>query len=87
MSRSSEAPLRPNSPLPDGPLNLMTFATGGTPCAGSWQILLKKVKEENAEVGVILNTQKMKLWYPTHHFMENRWGKNGSSERIDFLRL
>ena len=41
------------------------------------KILFVKVKEENAEVGVILNTQKMKLWYPTHHFMENRWGKNG----------
>ena len=37
MSRSSEAPLRPDSPLPVGPLNLMTFATGGTPRAGSWQ--------------------------------------------------
>ena len=32
---SSEAPLRPSSPLPVGPLNLMTFATGGTPHAGS----------------------------------------------------
>ena len=32
-SRSSEAPLRPDSPLPVGPLNLMTFATGGTPHA------------------------------------------------------
>ena len=33
----SEAPLRPNSPLPVGPLNLMTFAMGGTPYAVSWQ--------------------------------------------------
>ena len=33
--KSSEAPLRPDSPLPVGPLNLMTFATGGTPRAGS----------------------------------------------------
>ena len=31
----SEAPLRPDSPLPVGPLKLMTFATGGTPHAGS----------------------------------------------------
>ena len=30
-SRSSEAPLRPDSPLP---VNLMAFATGGTPRAG-----------------------------------------------------
>ena len=35
--KSTEAPLRPDSPLPVGPLNLMTFATGGTPCAGSQQ--------------------------------------------------
>ena len=32
---SSEAPLRPDSPLPVRPLNLMTFAMGGTPHAGS----------------------------------------------------
>ena len=31
----SEAPLRLDSPLPVGPLNLMTFAMGGTPRAGS----------------------------------------------------
>ena len=31
----SEAPLRPDLPLPVGPLNLLTFAMGGTPCAGS----------------------------------------------------
>ena len=35
MSRSSEAPLRPDSPLPVGPLHLMTFATGGTRPGGS----------------------------------------------------
>ena len=35
--KSSEAPLRPGSPLPVRPLNLMTFATGGTLCAGSRQ--------------------------------------------------
>ena len=34
---SSEAALRPDSPLPVGPLNLMTFAMGGTPCAASLQ--------------------------------------------------
>ena len=34
-SKSSEAPLRSDSPLPVEPLNLMTFATGRTPHAGS----------------------------------------------------
>ena len=35
LIKSREVPLRPYSPLPVGPLNLMTFATGGTPHAGS----------------------------------------------------
>ena len=38
--KPSEAPLRPDSPLPVGPLNLMTFATGETPRAGSWHLAL-----------------------------------------------
>ena len=37
LRKSSEAPLRPDLPLPVGPFNLMTFATGGTPHAGSRQ--------------------------------------------------
>ena len=37
----SEAPLRPDSSLSVGPLNLMTFATGGTPRAGSQQVRMK----------------------------------------------
>ena len=40
LRKFSEAPLRPNSPLPVGPLNLMTFAMGGTPRAGSWHLPL-----------------------------------------------
>ena len=40
MSRYSEAPLWPDSPLPVGPLNLMTFAMGGTPHAGSQHLPL-----------------------------------------------
>ena len=39
----SEPPLRPDSSLPVRPLNLMTFATGETPCAGSWQILKEEL--------------------------------------------
>ena len=37
--KPSEAPLRPNSPLPVGPLNQMTFAMGGTPRAGSQEAM------------------------------------------------
>ena len=40
MRKFSEAPLRPDLPLPVGPLNLMTFATGETPRAGFWHLAL-----------------------------------------------
>ena len=39
LRKSSKAPLRPNSPLPVGPLNQMTFAMGGTPRAGSQEAM------------------------------------------------
>ena len=50
--------------------------------------LLMKVKEENEKVGLKLNIQKMKImdgiW---SHFMANRWGNNGNSDRLCFLGL
>ena len=50
--------------------------------------LLMKVKEKNEKVGLKLNIQKTKImtiW--SHHFMVNRWGNNGNSERLYFGRL
>ena len=50
--------------------------------------LLMKVKEESEKVGLKLNIQKNKdhgIW--SHHFMANRWGNNGNSERLYFLGL
>ena len=41
--KSSKAPLRPDSPLPVRPLNLMTFTMGGTPRAGSQHIIFVKL--------------------------------------------
>ena len=46
--------------------------------------LLMKVKEESEKVGLKLNIQKTKSWIHSHHFMANRWGNNGKSERLDF---
>ena len=37
--------------------------------------LLMKVKEESEKAGLTLNIQ-------SHHFMPNRWGNNGNSERL-----
>ena len=45
--------------------------------------LLMKVREESEKVGLKLNIQKMKdhgIW--SHHFMANRWGNNGNSDRL-----
>ena len=47
--------------------------------------LLMKVKEESGKVGLKLNIQKTKImaiW--SHHFMGNRWGNSGNSERLYF---
>ena len=50
--------------------------------------LLMKVKKESEKAGLKLNLQKNEdhgIW--SHHFMANRWGNNGNSDRIYFLGL
>ena len=47
--------------------------------------LLMKVKVESEKVGLKLNIQKTKIIVQSHHFMANRWGNNGNSERFYFL--
>ena len=44
---------------------------------------LMKVKEESEKYGLKLNIQKTKI--QSHHFMANRWGNCGNSERLYFL--
>ena len=51
------------------------------------KILLMKLKEESE---TWLNTQpseNLAHGIQTHHFMLNRWGNNGNSERFDFFGL
>ena len=43
--------------------------------------LLIKVKEESEKVGLKLNIHHG-IW--SHHFMANRWGNNGNSDRLYF---
>ena len=43
--------------------------------------LLMKVKEGSENVGLKLNFPKTKITW-SHHFMANRWGNNGNSERL-----
>ena len=45
--------------------------------------LLIKVKEEIEKAGLKLNIQKAKIM-ASHHFIANRWGNNGNSERLYF---
>ena len=50
--------------------------------------LLMKVKEESEKAGFKLNIQKNYdhgIW--SHHFMGNRWGNSGNSDRLYFLEL
>ena len=46
--------------------------------------LLMKVKEESEKIGLKLNIQKTKI---IHHFMADRWGNNGNSDRLFLLGL
>ena len=50
--------------------------------------LLMKVKEVSEKAGLKINLQKKEnhgIW--SHHFMENRWGNNGNSERLYYFEL
>ena len=50
--------------------------------------LLMKVKEESQKVGLKHNIQKTEIMaFKSHHFMVNRWGNNGNSDRLYFLGL
>ena len=49
---------------------------------------LMKVKEESEKVGLKLNIQKNEApGIQSHHFMANRWGNHGNSDRLYLLGL
>ena len=43
-----------------------------------------KVNEESEKISLKLNIQKTDHGIQSHHFMANRWGNNGNSERLYF---
>ena len=50
--------------------------------------LLMKVKEESEKTGLKLDIQKNEdQGIQSHHFMANRWGNNGNSDRLYILGL
>ena len=46
--------------------------------------LLMKVKEESEKVELKSTFTKLRLWFQSHHFMENRWESNENSDRLYF---
>ena len=50
--------------------------------------LMMKVKEESKTAGLKFSIEKNEdhgIW--SHHFMANRWGKDGNLDRFYFLEL
>ena len=43
-----------------------------------------KVKEENEKAGFKLNIHKTEYGIWSHHFMANKWGNSGNSDRLSF---
>ena len=72
-------------------INSLRYADDTTLSAESEEVLkslLMKMKEESEKIGLKLNIKKKKNHgIQFHHFMENRWGNNGNSERLYFLGL
>ena len=70
-----------------GNINNLRYADDTTLMAESEELknLLIKVKEESKKVGLKLNIQKTKILASSPiHFMANRWGISGNSERLYF---
>ena len=72
-------------------INNLRYADDTTLMAESKEELnspLMKVKEESEKAGLKLNIQKTKIHgIQSRHFMSNRWGNNGNSDRLYFLGL
>ena len=49
--------------------------------------LLMRVKEESEEAGLKFNSKNEDHGIWSHHFMANKWGNNGNSDRLYFLGL
>ena len=57
-------------------------------CEEELNSLLMKVKEESEKAGLKLNIQKKEdHGIQSHHFMANRWGNIGNSDRLYFFWL
>ena len=67
-------------------INNLTYSTTFmTESEEELKSLLMKMKEESEKPGLKLNIDKTKIW--SYHFVANRWGNNGNSDRLYFLGL
>ena len=70
-----------------GEINNLRYADDTTLISESKELksLLMKVIEKSEKVGLKLNIQKTKIMASgPNHFMANRWGDSGKSERLYF---
>ena len=67
-------------------INNCRYADDTTLMAGCNKELksLLKVKKESEKAGLKLNIKKTKIIW-SHHFMANRWGNNGNSDRLYYF--
>ena len=49
--------------------------------------LLMKVKKKSEKVGLNSTFRKLRSCLRSHHFMANRWGNSGNSDRFYFFGL
>ena len=71
-------------------INNLRYAHDTTLMAESKELksLLMKVKEESEKSGLKLSIQQNEdHGIQSHHFIANRWGNHGNSERLYFLGL
>ena len=71
-------------------INSLRYADGTTLMAENEEelkSLLMRMKEESGKAGLKFSIQKAKYDIQFHHFMANRRGKSGSSDKFYFLGL
>ena len=71
-------------------INNLRYAEDTTLMAGSEEELknlLMRVKEESERAGLKQHSKNQDHGIQSHHFMANRWGNNGNSDRLYFFGL
>ena len=83
--------IKPRSPMlqvdslptePSGKPSCSNDTTQMAECEEELKSFLMRVKEESEKAGLKLSIEKINHGIQSHHFMVNRWGNNGNSERL-----